>query len=107
MSELLGDGFIAIEFLDICGGGDDQHELVAAFFGLADDDELHPVGGSGELFEIGFGLGVGGELVVVADIKTKKLFGGRDVGGVLGSKESGYGQDEQGQREASLGGHVQ
>src|SRR5579863_7544754 len=131
VSELLRNRFIAVQLFDVGGRGNDQHELVATFFCLADHYEFDAIGGGGEFFKVGFGLRVVGELIVVADVETEMVPGGGDVSGsgdvsesadatgggnISGSgyfsgggdalrfKDNGYGQGKQGQREASLSG---
>ena len=74
--QLLRDLLVAIELREILGRGDDRGQVRAAFFGLADLDDLHPRGFLVELLPVGLELIVGGELVVVADVEAEMLLGG-------------------------------
>src|SRR3569833_3763694 len=75
MGQLLRDGFIMVQLPDIFWRGDDEHELGTTLFSLANLYQPDPVGGCRQLPEIGFCLGIGGQLVVVADVEAEMLFG--------------------------------
>src|SRR5438067_12303613 len=69
--ERTGDVLVARELTDVLLGRDDGHQLDAAFGGLADLDELHPLrrGGGKPAEVIGNPL-VSGQLVIGAGFET-------------------------------------
>ena len=71
--ELACDLLVAFQVLEIRRRGNDGHQLRAAFGGLADLLDAHPVGFFVQLRPVGLELRVGGELIVVADIEAKML----------------------------------
>ena len=88
-----------LELREVGRRGADDHPLGAAFLSFADIDEPEAVGCGGELFEIRLGLGVGGEVVVVADGEAEMLLRGgegssRGVGGDGRGEEGEGGRDE-------------
>ena len=80
------DLFVLLEILDVIGRGNDGHPLIAAFFRLADADQLHTVGLAGELLPIRLKLGVIGDHVVVTQVESESIFGCSDFGRGLGAK---------------------
>ena len=74
------DLLVAFQLLEVLGRGDDRHQLVAAFGGLADRLHRHAIRFGVELAHVLRELGVVRELVIGADYVTEKLFRGGDPG---------------------------
>jgi hypothetical protein len=74
-----------VEPLEVGRVRHDHHPLRAALLGAANVYQSRAVGLAGQLFKVGFGLGVGRELVIITDREPKML---------LGRGEGGRGRDE-------------
>ena len=102
--EALGNRAVVPELREVGGGGADDHPLGAAFLGFADIDKAEAVGCGGEFFEIRLGLGVGGEVVVVADGEAEMGARSREFGGGRSAGESeGRGEEGEGGRDEAEG----
>ncbi len=105
--ELAGDLAVMVQVADIRRRRNDGHVLAPAFGGGADIHQLHAIGFSGQLFPIGFQLGVIGHLVIVADVEAERLLGRSDAGRglrVQQARRQHRRDHEQPQTEGS-GGH--
>ena len=78
----------------IFGGSEDGHPLGAAFFSFADLHQLHTVGLSGQLLPPGCQLRVIGQVVIVADVESKRLLGRGDVMAILRGQRDGKREGE-------------
>src|SRR5207237_9577259 len=94
-AELARDLLVAIELLEVLWSGDDRHQLRPSFSRLADVDDPHPVGFFVELLPVGDELGIGGELVIVADVESEKLLRAGDVRSLRGRRH----RDRRDQRQ--------
>ena len=73
------DLLVAGEIPMVLGRRDDGHDHCPAFGCPSDIDHGHAVGELVQLFPIGDGLRVVDELIVVADVESEFLFGGRKL----------------------------
>jgi len=85
--EAPGDVLVAGEFGEVSRGRDDHHVLGAILLGFADVDEAQAIGLGGEFLEVGFGLFVGGEVVVIPDGEAVVILGAREF---LGGQRDGH-----------------